>query len=183
MRTGLVRKARLLFVVEQTEPAPAIALASRRPVLCNAAFVRMIGFSLADELNAHGTQCDISLTSHAVDLWSVAGARRNNRSVRISRAVERIHDNVGSIRRMEDLARCVDAHPVYLARGFRRRFGCSLATYVQRVRLERAADLARNSRRTLAEIAADTGFADQSHMTRAFRRYYGRTPKGMRFGA
>ena len=28
----------------------------------------------------------------------------------------------------------------------------------------------------LAEIAADAGFCDQSHMNRAFRRFLGRTP-------
>jgi AraC family transcriptional regulator len=34
--------------------------------------------------------------------------------------------------------------------------------------------------RTLAEIALETGFSDQSHLTRVFRRVTGRTPGAMR---
>lgn len=32
----------------------------------------------------------------------------------------------------------------------------------------------------LAELAADHGYADQAHMTRAFRRWLGITPAGLR---
>ena len=33
---------------------------------------------------------------------------------------------------------------------------------------------------TLAEIAATTGFADQSHFTKEFRRFMNETPRGYR---
>ena len=34
-----------------------------------------------------------------------------------------------------------------------------------------------------AEVAADAGFADQAHLTRWFRRYYGVTPAAYRAAA
>lgn len=62
-----------------------------------------------------------------------------------------------------------------LARHFRRAFGTSPDRYRTMRRLE----LARSEMsqgRSLAEVAARTGFADQSHLTRQFKRAFGMTP-------
>jgi AraC-like DNA-binding protein len=62
-----------------------------------------------------------------------------------------------------------------LARQFRAQLGTSPYRYLTMRRLERAADrIAQGS--TLAEAAAASGFADQSHMTRQFGRTYGMPP-------
>lgn len=62
-----------------------------------------------------------------------------------------------------------------IARHFRRAFGTSPDRYrtMRRVALARAA-IERGL--PLAQVAADAGFADQSHMTRQFKRAYGLTP-------
>lgn len=62
-----------------------------------------------------------------------------------------------------------------IARQFRRAFGTSPDRYrvMRRLALARA-QIACG--RPLAEVAADTGFADQSHLTRQFKRAYGVTP-------
>src|SRR5262245_20273144 len=62
-----------------------------------------------------------------------------------------------------------------IARHFRWAFGTSPDRYrmLRRLALARAAI---ESRQPLARVAADTGFADQSHMTRQFKRTYGLTP-------
>lgn len=75
-----------------------------------------------------------------------------------------------------ELAAEAGVHPVHLARCFRRRHGCSAGEYARRVRLRRAAEALRRGDRPLAAVAAETGFSDQSHMTRAFRRAFGVTP-------
>lgn len=167
----------VLLIVEQLEPAPFLNALPQRPSLRQGPFTRMIGGLLVRELIESPDACEIGLTSFAVDLWGVATAqRRSARSRTVGRAVQLIHDDIGRVRRIDDLARSAGGHPVYLARAFRAQFGCSLQTYVTRVRLERAVELIRRTRRGLADIAAEAGFADQAHMTRVFRSYLGRTP-------
>jgi AraC family transcriptional regulator len=48
--------------------------------------------------------------------------------------------------------------------------------YVVHLRLQQAIKRIREGRMGLAEIAADTGFADQSHLSRWVRRVHGVAP-------
>jgi AraC family transcriptional regulator len=78
--------------------------------------------------------------------------------------------------RLSDLASLADVHPVYLARQFRRFFGCSVSTYVHRRRVQRTAELMALSPEPLSRISYEAGFTDQPHMCRIFRRETGLTP-------
>lgn len=49
-------------------------------------------------------------------------------------------------------------------------------SYLQRCRLEYAKQLLTHGELTIAEIAAITGFFDQSHLSRRFRKVTGMTP-------
>jgi len=71
-------------------------------------------------------------------------------------------------------------HPVHFAATFRRFLGCSLGEYQRRRRFEYARERLADRRATLAEIAADAGFADQAHLTRTFKRFSGMTPSAYR---
>ncbi|MFJ6675480.1 AraC family ligand binding domain-containing protein [Actinosynnema sp. NPDC091369] len=62
-----------------------------------------------------------------------------------------------------------------LYRAFRAEFGLSPSDYQRQRRLRAARRLLADGR-TAAETAALTGFADQAHLTRWFRRCYGITP-------
>lgn len=62
-----------------------------------------------------------------------------------------------------------------LARHFRRNFGTSPYNYLVMRRLDRARTLLRGEG-ALADIAFACGFADQSHLTRQFRKAFGVTP-------
>lgn len=62
-----------------------------------------------------------------------------------------------------------------LSRHFRAHLGTSPHRYVVMRRLERARDLMRDGTPPVA-AALDSGFADQSHMARHFKRTYGLTP-------
>jgi AraC family transcriptional regulator len=79
-----------------------------------------------------------------------------------------------------ELARLAGAPPAELSRAFRVELGETVAQRVQRIRLEHARDLLVQGRRDLAEVAFSSGFADQSHLTRLFRRAYGVTPGAFR---
>ena len=74
------------------------------------------------------------------------------------------------------LASEVGVHPVHLARVFRLHFGETLGQYVRRLRLDWAATQLATSELVLTDLASTAGFADQSHFTRAFKRYTGFTP-------
>ena len=52
----------------------------------------------------------------------------------------------------------------------------SVGEYRRRRRLDYARRKLADPRLSLAEVAIDAGFADQSHLTRAFRRVTGVTP-------
>ena len=67
-----------------------------------------------------------------------------------------------------------------LERHFQADLGLSPHAAGLRVRLGQAGHLLRSSDRTVAAVAAQTGFADASHLVRAFRTEYGQTPSEWR---
>jgi AraC family transcriptional regulator len=71
------------------------------------------------------------------------------------------------------LAKLAGRSPFHFSRVFSRSVGMSPHRYVVHLRLQRAIELAREGRSGLAEIAAHTGFADQSHLSRWVRRVHG----------
>ena len=77
---------------------------------------------------------------------------------------------------VEDLAREIDVHPMYLARMFRKHYRESVGAFVRRLRLDWAVRQLATTDESLAQIALRAGFADQSHFTRAFKRYTGFPP-------
>jgi AraC family transcriptional regulator len=74
------------------------------------------------------------------------------------------------------LADIAGRSPFHFTRVFAQAVGVSPHRYIVRMRLERAVELMRARRSGLAEIAACTGFADQSHLSRWVRRVYGVSP-------
>lgn len=66
------------------------------------------------------------------------------------------------------------------SRAFKREQGCTFREFLQRARIEAAADRLRNSRQSVIDIACAVGFNDPSHFTRQFRLYMGVTPSAYR---
>lgn len=75
-----------------------------------------------------------------------------------------------------EIARRVGVHPRHLARTFRDLMGCTVGEFLRRQRIEVARRLLTESPHSLSQIAYRSGFADQSHLTRTFKRYVGSTP-------
>ncbi|MFJ3586018.1 AraC family transcriptional regulator [Streptomyces sp. NPDC090127] len=69
----------------------------------------------------------------------------------------------------------IHAHPTHLVRAFTTAFGIAPHQYVTSRRISEARRLLLDGR-PLAEVATATGFYDQSHLTRHFRRHMGTTP-------
>ncbi len=71
-------------------------------------------------------------------------------------------------------------HPVHFAVVFRRFHGCSLGEYARRRRLTAARAKLADRQLSLSQVAYESGFADQSHLSRTFKRYTGMTPRQYR---
>lgn len=78
--------------------------------------------------------------------------------------------------RLIEIAAIVGLSPGYVHRLFKRVTGCTLHQYVIERRIETALCLIESSSLPLKEIAIRTGFADQSHFTRHFKRIVGMPP-------
>jgi AraC-like DNA-binding protein len=102
-----------------------------------------------------------------------AESRRADRDVQ--RMVEYLNDNFALRITLEQLVRSVSATRYAALRAFRRATGIPPHAYLTQVRVERAKMLLRSAL-PLAVVAQRTGFADQSHLTRHFRRLVGVTP-------
>jgi AraC-like DNA-binding protein len=81
------------------------------------------------------------------------------------------------------LAAAVHLSPKHFARLFKRVTGVPPMTYLQALRVSRARAVLAETDRPVAAIASDLGFADAAHLSRAFRRAYGTTPRDFRSGA
>lgn len=81
---------------------------------------------------------------------------------------------------MSDISEKLGMSRKTLEREFQRKTGMSPARYRMKCRLGRARDLLRYSRKTLAEIAAECGFHDQSHFSRVFLKEAGKSPGSWR---
>ncbi len=79
-----------------------------------------------------------------------------------------------------DMAKVAKISISTLERLFRKLFGITPGQYVRKIRLNAACQLIRESDRSLAEIARDSGFFDQTSMTHSFRSELKITPSRYR---
>ena len=81
---------------------------------------------------------------------------------------------------LAEIAKITKLSQSQFARAFRDSTGLPPYRYILRSRIQRAERMLATTSRSIAEIAANVGFADQSHFTKAFRRFSGATPKRWR---
>ena len=82
--------------------------------------------------------------------------------------------------KVSDLANRVRLHPSWVGTAYRCATGEGILETAARFRVERAARLLRETDLPNAWIAVESGFCDQSHMNRTFRRMLGRLPSSVR---
>ncbi len=78
------------------------------------------------------------------------------------------------------LAARVGVHPVHLARTWQRLYGCSLGDSIRRERVAASCRLLSDDAQSLSDIALASGFGDQTHFTRVFKKVTGLTPGAYR---
>src|SRR6185436_10255820 len=98
----------------------------------------------------------------------------------IERVREYLHAHFTRKLSLGEIAHAAGVHPVHVCRAFPRHHGLTLGEYVRALRIDYAARELIASRRPIADIAFDAGFASQSHLTRHFRARIGVTPAAYR---
>jgi AraC-like DNA-binding protein len=113
------------------------------------------------------------LRRHAVDRPPSARVHAVPDAVR--RAREYLEAHADESVALADLSRVTGLHPLYLVRVFHRAVGLPPHAYLTQIRVQRAKRrLAAGE--PAATVAATVGFAEQSHLTRHFKRQLGVTP-------
>ncbi len=114
----------------------------------------------------------------------IGRSRERPRSRPVPPWLRRIYDRLSScpdaIPAIDALARAEGVSREHLARAFRSHFRASPADFLRRVRLQRACRRLIESDQPIATIAAECGFADQSHLTRVCQVELHVTPGALR---
>lgn len=113
---------------------------------------------------------------HAAIAGPPALARGGLAPRRLRMVQEYIEANLSNEITLTDLATLAGVSSTYFGRAFRESTGVASHQYMIRRRVQRAKELLARRELPIAEIALAVGFADQSHMTRHFRRIVGTTP-------
>ena len=90
---------------------------------------------------------------------------------------EFIQDHIDTSLSLKELSKDLEINPSYLSREFSKYFDdLSFGEYIRKQRIEKAQELIQSSNYSLTEIAYLTGFSDQSHFIRIFKKHTGKNP-------
>jgi AraC-like DNA-binding protein len=94
---------------------------------------------------------------------------------------EIIQDHIDTNLSLKELSRGLEINPSYLSREFSRYFeNMTFGEYIRKQRIEKAIELMKTPSYSLTEIAYLTGFSDQSHFNRIFKKHTGQNPSEYR---
>ncbi|HKE14482.1 MAG TPA: AraC family transcriptional regulator [Kofleriaceae bacterium] len=169
-------------IVVELDPADARV----RAVLAAGAFdpagvcpLVALGARLATCLRAPRSARAREVDAAVGEILAAVARRRRRAPAWLEAARELLVERLAEPPPLAELAATVGVHPVHLAHAFRRRCGTTTRGFVRAHRVFRAVELIAGAV-PLARAAAEVGFADQSHMTRALRRDRSITPGRLR---
>jgi AraC family transcriptional regulator len=148
--------------------------------------VMHIGFALFTEMLEGGMNGSLysgslatALATHLLRKYALIRQKPVLASYRLGktqlqRAVEYIHDHLADEIALETLAQQVNLSTSHFNAVFKQQFGLAPYQYILQQRVQRI-----HTDFSVAEVAADVGFYDQSHLTRHMRRLMGITPAAL----
>lgn len=134
---------------------------------------RLYAESLGMALAAH------LLRAHALPGAARSAAGRGLPPRRLARVLDYLEANLGRNPGLDELAAAAGFGVSHFKVLFRRSTGMPPHQYLLRRRVERARELLLQGRLSTSQVAAETGFAHQSHMARCMRQVLGVTPSAV----
>jgi AraC family transcriptional regulator len=96
---------------------------------------------------------------------------------RLQQVTDYIHEHLHQDLKLVELSAIAQISPYHFLRLFKQSTGITPHQYILQNRIDQAKHLLQSSNLGIAEIAVRTGFCDQSHLTRCFKRVLDITPK------
>lgn len=129
----------------------------------------------------YGDGLSLALLIDVMKLAKVQGRKRSKLAGwQLRRATDFIEENCLRNIRLEELAGLVGLSQSHFSHAFKASTGMAPHQWQVNARLRRAKALIRRGHLSLIDIAVETGFADQAHFTRVFRKNFGTTPANWR---
>lgn len=100
-------------------------------------------------------------------------------SIKVKKAQDFIKAHFDTSFSLDELAASIGTNPFHTIRLFRRHIGLTPFEYLRSFRVERAKTILR-SKKSLTEVAYQSGFYDQSHFIRSFKKHTGFLPSAFR---
>jgi AraC-like DNA-binding protein len=105
---------------------------------------------------------------------------QTTQAAKLAPVLEFVKANYAQLITLKDAASLAKTSVPQFVRLFKRVAGMSFVTYVTHIRLSRAARLLKESSLTIAQVAYEVGFSDQSYFDRRFKEAFGQTPREFR---
>lgn len=138
---------------------------------------------LAEEYISKESGCELMVTSYFFQLiifiCRIYEKKSHNKSKiykSYEGAVSYIENNYNEHITLEILCKIAGVTSNALINFFKKNFDMTTVEYINSVRLNRACELLRDNRYSIAYIATETGFLDINYFSRTFKKYLGITP-------
>lgn len=102
------------------------------------------------------------------------------RNPRLNPLIQDVLDAPEKTWKVEDMAARANLSRAQLMRLFKRHTGTSPRAFVNRIRLQQAALMLRQTTESVLSVALSSGFQSETHFGKAFKKYYGETPGNYR---
>jgi AraC family transcriptional regulator len=148
-----------------------LALALKTEIQTGCMSGRLYGESLGTALAARLVQ------NYAVNRPSLEFKTNGLPESQLRRVIDYIKANLTQDLSILDLATLTSMSESHFSRSFKKSVGIAPYQYLRQQRVERAKQLLEQRSIEISTIALDCGFANQTHLTKAFRQITGMTPK------